>query len=135
MSDRAQILFVNEAFYALFRSSDVAGMESLWAREAPVACIHPGWSALTTREEVMESWAGILANPGSPQVVCRDPKVFVAGDQGFVVCYEAIGDTLLVATNIFQRESGNWKLVHHQAGPCNLAPGDLEAEPEPGPMQ
>ncbi len=137
MSDRAQILFVNEAFYQIFRDRDAAAMDTLWAREAPVACIHPGWSALTTREEVMESWAGILANPESPQVSCHRPKAYLGGDQAFVICYEAIGQALLVATNVFQRESGTWKLVHHQAGPCNLSLADVEGEdqPEPHPIQ
>lgn len=130
MSDRAQILFVNEAFYQIFRDRDAAAMDTLWAREAPVACIHPGWSALTTREEVMESWAGILANPESPQVSCHRPKAYLGGDQAFVICYEAIGQALLVATNVFQRESGTWKLVHHQAGPCHAEPRELAEEEE-----
>ncbi|WP_276603288.1 nuclear transport factor 2 family protein [Nannocystis pusilla] len=36
---------------------------------------------------------------------------------GYVICAQTIGDTELVATNIFVREDGEWKMVHHHAGP------------------
>ncbi len=38
------------------------------------------------------------------------------GEAAFVVCHEAIDDAELIATNVFVREGGRWKLVHHQAG-------------------
>ena len=63
MSDTAELLFANEAFYHVFRSRDLAAMEALWARRAPIACVHPGWQALITREAVMASWSDILSNP------------------------------------------------------------------------
>ncbi len=131
MSQRAAVLFVNEAFYAAFRERDFATMEDLWARRAPVACIHPGWQALDDRAEIMECWQAILANPGSPGIQCRNAEAFVLGEAAFVVCYEVLGDSVLVATNIFVQEAGAWKLAHHQAGPCN-APPDLAEDEEPG---
>ncbi|MCG8356914.1 MAG: nuclear transport factor 2 family protein [Kiloniellales bacterium] len=139
MSEQAAVLFANDSFYAAFLARDVAAMEALWAEDVPVACVHPGWHALTDREEVMESWAGILSNEAAPKVVCRSAQAFVQGESAFVVCYEQIGDSLLVATNIFLRQAGpegrRWRMVHHQAGPCNLPPDALEEEPEPGPVQ
>ena len=50
MHDRMALLFANEAFYAAFAGHDYAAMEALWARHAPVACIHPGWGVLEGRE-------------------------------------------------------------------------------------
>ncbi|MEE8533734.1 MAG: nuclear transport factor 2 family protein, partial [Alphaproteobacteria bacterium] len=46
MADEQTVLFVNEAFYQAFADGDLAAMDAVWAREAPVACIHPGWAAL-----------------------------------------------------------------------------------------
>jgi hypothetical protein len=66
MSETAAILFANNAFYIAFRGRDLEAMDDLWAREAPVACIHPGWHALSGREDVMDSWEGILTNPNAP---------------------------------------------------------------------
>jgi ketosteroid isomerase-like protein len=137
MSQAAAVLFVNEAFYAAFRDRDFATLEALWARGAPVACIHPGWQALDDREEIMESWEAILGNPDSPRIQCRNAEAFVLGESAFVICYEVLGEAVLVATNVFVREEGSWKLVHHQAGPCNAPPGleDEEAEPGAGSLQ
>ena len=46
MSDEEAVLAANEAFYRAFAARDFAAMDALWAAEAPVACIHPGWDAL-----------------------------------------------------------------------------------------
>ncbi len=128
--ERDAILFANEAFYRAFAARDLAAMDGIWARNLPVACIHPGWGRLTGRRPVMESWRNILANPGAPAIICRDAEAHTLGEVAFVLCYEAIGATYLVATNIFAREGGAWRMVHHQAGPTTAVPeppGDDEA--------
>ena len=135
MSETAELLFINDAFYHVFRTRDLAAMDELWAAREQVACIHPGWHALTTRDDVMDSWHGILSNPDSPSIACRGARAYVMGHVGFVVCYEVIDGNVLVATNVFARENGVWKLVHHQAGPCNVPPEELEDEPEEGALQ
>ena len=56
MSEHAAVNFANEAFYVAFSTRDLEAMDALWARQAPVTCIHPGWNALTGRDAVMESW-------------------------------------------------------------------------------
>jgi ketosteroid isomerase-like protein len=130
MQENADILFANEAFYLAFETKDMAAMDALWAREAPVACTHPGWPSLSGREQVMQSWAAILANPETRGVAMRGARAHRCGEAAFVTCYEMIGESLLAATNVFVRENGRWKLVHHQAGPCNLPPADLPEEEE-----
>jgi len=134
MSDAA-VLFANEAFYRAFADRDLAAMDALWATEAQVACIHPGWPALIGRQAVMESWRRILSGGGAPQIDCRAPQAFMRGDCAFVICYEAVGGQALVATNIFMRERGQWRLVHHQAGPSPGLPAteDDAAQPPPKP--
>ncbi len=93
-------------------------MAALWARAAPVACIHPGWAALTGRAAVMESWRAILASTSRPAIASRAAKAYVYGEVAVVICYETVGgEGYLVATNVFIREDGDWRLVHHQAGP------------------
>lgn len=135
MTETAELLFINDAFYHVFRTRDATAMDGLWALGEPVACIHPGWHALTTREDVMDSWRGILSNPDSPHIACRGARAHMIGEVGFVICYEVIDGSVLVATNVFARENGVWKLVHHQAGPCNTPPAELEEEAEEGSLQ
>lgn len=117
MAENEAVLFANEAFYRAFADGDLAAMDAVWASAAPVACIHPGWNLLDGREAVMASWRAILDNPKRPDISSVGGAVKVYGDTAVVTCYETVGGGYLVATNIFIREAGAWKLVHHQAGP------------------
>jgi hypothetical protein len=92
-------------------------MERLWARQAPVTCIHPGWGPLTGRAEVMASWRAILSDPDPTNIMCHDDTAFLHGDVAIVLCEEDLSGGRLAATNLFVREAGEWRLAHHQAGP------------------
>jgi hypothetical protein len=121
------VLFANEAFYAAFTSRDLEAMNKVWSERDTITCIHPGWTALLGREAVMESWRAILTNPQSPQVNVSGAAATVLGEVAYVICYEHLSDAVLVATNIFVREAGWWRLVHHQAG-TSPPPAETEAE-------
>ncbi|HUK11288.1 MAG TPA: nuclear transport factor 2 family protein [Stellaceae bacterium] len=105
----------NLEFYRAFANRDFAAMESVWAREAEVLCLHPGWPLLSGRSAVLESWRQILANPGAPRIVCRKVQALVFAEIGIVTCEEEVEGGLLAATNIFVREQGRWRMVHHHA--------------------
>lgn len=128
MHDLDAVLAVNATFYTAFAERDVEAMDEIWARATPVACIHPGWPVITGRDEVMASWQRILGNAAAPRVQCVSPEAFLCGDAIFVVCYERLESALLAATNIFVRENGLWRMIHHQAGPSQ---GDIEAVSRP----
>jgi len=134
--DRDAILFANEAFYRAFADRDPAAMEELWAKDAPVTCIHPGWAPLTDRDMILASWRAILTGRNAPDIRCRNPRVFQHGDTAIVICFEMIGASFLVATNVFVRQRGRWKMAHHQAGPTNQdPPADSDSDDEPdGPV-
>lgn len=117
MTDTDAVLSANLEFYRAFTMRDAAAMEALWARTAPVNCVHPGWTALTGRKVVLESWRDILANPASPHVMCHDDRVFLYGDIAIVLCEEELDTGHLAATNTFIREDGTWRMIHHQASP------------------
>jgi ketosteroid isomerase-like protein len=113
-----EVLEANREFYRAFRERDYEAMDRLWSRERVVACLHPGWDPLTGRIAVMRSWAAILAAPSSPPVRPADEcAFFTAEGSAVVVCAELIDDVRLVATNVFVREQGAWRLVHHHASP------------------
>lgn len=128
--ERDAILFANEAFYRAFAGRNFAAMDELWARDHPVACIHPGWGPLAGRAEVMASWEAILNHPAQPSISCLAPEAYVLGDTAYVICFEEVGGSYLLATNIFVRQGAVWRMVHHQAGPTSATPP--QQEPDPG---
>ena len=131
MAENEAVLFANEAFYRAFADGDLAAMDAVWASVAPVACIHPGWNLLDGREAVMASWRAILDSPNRPDISSVGGAATTYGDTAVVTCYEAVVEGYLVATNIFIREAGAWKMVHHQAGPT--PPPTLEASGDTAP--
>jgi hypothetical protein len=125
MAENEAVLFANEAFYRAFCDGDLAAMDAVWASDVPVTCIHPGWNTLEGREAVMASWRAIMESANRPEISSVGGAAKVYGDSAVVTCYEAVGEGYLVATNIFVREAGAWKMVHHQAGPT--PPPSLDA--------
>jgi ketosteroid isomerase-like protein len=128
MGDEQQVLAANAAFYAAFAARDADAMAALWARRAPVACIHPGWDVLRGRDAVLASWRSILGGPGSPPISCADAVAHLLGDSAVVICREHIPAVELVATNVFVREDGEWRMVHHHASSVAGAGPELEEE-------
>jgi ketosteroid isomerase-like protein len=130
MREEESVLAANAAFYAAFAAKDVAAMTAVWAQRAPVACIHPGWPALRGREAVLASWRSILSGPGSPPITCHDAAAHLLGDSAFVLCIERIPSVELIATNVFVREDGEWRLVHHHASSFARAAIENESDEE-----
>jgi ketosteroid isomerase-like protein len=126
-----EVLEANEAFYRAFAARNAEAMAGLWAAARPVACIHPGWDLLTGREEVLESWIRIFGSGGAPDVACSLAEAHVLGEVAYVTCHEVLPGGRLAATNLFAREGGAWRLVHHQASP--IAQGQVRRRPPTGP--
>src|SRR5262245_5161933 len=108
MTDQDAVLAANLEFYRAFEARDIAEMDALWARRAPVACLHPGWTVLKDRDAIIDSWAGILSNPNAPGIDCFDEQAFLYGDVAIVLCEEELEGGTLAATNVFVREDGEW---------------------------
>ncbi|MCG5241020.1 nuclear transport factor 2 family protein [Azospirillum doebereinerae] len=131
MTDRDTLLALNQAFYRAFTNRDIAAMESLWADRLPVSCIHPGWAALFGRDAVLTSWRDVLRTPTGVTAHARNERVTLHGDTALVLCEEMLGGATLAATNLFAREDGAWRLVHHQAGPIAQTRADVERPDAP----
>jgi ketosteroid isomerase-like protein len=117
-ANEREVLEANAAFYSAFERRDADAMDELWAREAEVACLHPGWEPLLGREAVVTSWRRILLGGGAPpEIRCERATAHLAGDAAWVVCAEVFPGGALAATNVFVRERGAWRLVHHHASP------------------
>jgi ketosteroid isomerase-like protein len=131
-SDGDVLLELNQDLYTAFENADLDGMDALWAGNGlaeSVVCVHPGWPTLRGRDEVMRSWAMIMANTSYIQFVLTDIEVAVAGEVAVVTCVEniitaadddsesestAFAGAKGVATNVFRRTDSGWRLwVRH----------------------
>jgi ketosteroid isomerase-like protein len=119
--DERELLAANEAFYRAFASADFARMDALWARDAKVACTHPSGETLHGREQVMAGWRSLFRSGGNPPITAQQPTAHLLGDAGFVLCIEAVPGGQLAATNLFVRERGSFRMVHHHAAPVSRA--------------
>ena len=117
MSAAEEVLQANELFYQAFNLKDVAAMEAMWAIEHAVSCVHPGWNVIEGRDEVLDSWRSILENPNQPRIVTGGATASLFGEVALVLCRELVAGSPLVATNVFVREKGEWRLMHHHSGP------------------
>ncbi len=129
MSDVDAVLQVNREFYRSFSEGDSEALEALWATTVPVACIHPGWPVLRGRDQVIASWRSILSGPSSPKIECSDAVAEIVGDSAYVTCIETLDSGRLVATNLFTKENGTWRMLHHQAGAISPAFEAQDEEP------
>ncbi|MDI3418440.1 nuclear transport factor 2 family protein [Streptomyces luteolus] len=144
----------NTSFYEALERGDFEAVSDLWLHDhsdavdnedgdetATVSCVHPGWPALSGRGEVLRSYALIMANTDYIQFFLTDVRVSVHADTALVSCTENILSggpaeegadlgplvgQLVVATNVFRRTPGGWKLWSHHASPVLAETDDDE---------
>lgn len=120
-----EVTKLNESFYRAFESLDVGLMDQIWAHQEYVTCIHPGWSIRVGWPAVRDSWVVIFNNTFSMAFELTELQVQVAGDVAWVICTENITSRVaetpqnsrVVATNLFERIEGEWKIIHHHGSP------------------
>jgi ketosteroid isomerase-like protein len=125
MTETDAVLAANLEFYRAFTNQDTEAMDAVWAKRATVLCTHPGWLPVAGRNAVMASWRDILGHPEAPAVMCHDDQAFLYGEIAVVLCEEELPGGRLAATNIFLKEDGHWRMVHHHASPILIG----ETEP------
>jgi hypothetical protein len=131
MTDLDAVLTANRTFYQAFALRDPDAMDRLWAREAAVSCIHPGWPPLLDRAVIMGSWRNILHAPSALAMHCGGSQGRVYGTTALVLCEEIMEETVFAATNLFVLEQGQWRMVHHQATPIAVPTARPASPPRP----
>jgi uncharacterized protein (TIGR02246 family) len=132
----------NTALYTAFETGDLDLMASLWtdAPEGPARCVHPGWAPLSGRSAILRSWALIMASTAYVQFIITDVETVLLGDVAVVTCTENSlsgsedGSTLAgghtVATNVFLRRDGGWRIWLHHASPVLGRPDEDQPDVE-----
>jgi ketosteroid isomerase-like protein len=104
---------------------DAAAMADVWSHRDDVTTMHPiggrevGWG------EVEGPWQAVAELAGGGTITRADQLVRVVGDCAYELTTERVSMTLggesvesaVRATNVYRREGGEWKIVHHHADP------------------
>jgi len=126
MSDRdseTAVRAANEEFYLAFDALDLERMSAVWLQEPWVRCVHPGGDLLQGWEKIRASWAEIFARVSWIRVTPTNVIVNQCAEMTLVVCTENVtattgdhvGVSAKLATNIFKKVDGKFRMVHHHA--------------------
>ncbi|MGE5152667.1 MAG: nuclear transport factor 2 family protein [Bdellovibrio bacteriovorus] len=114
---------VEAAFYAAFAATDLRAMERVWLDGERTVCVHPGGGLLMGKGAVMQSWSEILMGAAPPRIEHRLINRIESAEIRVHLVEERIqagGDpaaplNLVIATNVYTRDSAGWHLMAHHA--------------------
>ncbi len=126
MTTEDEVRQASDRFYAALSrmaNGDAGAMSAIWAHGGDVTALHPigergeGWEQVRPQFEQV----GSLASGG--QVRLRDQLIRVGTDLAYEVGVEdgeltLAGERVAInqrVTNIYRREGGEWKMVHHHS--------------------
>jgi ketosteroid isomerase-like protein len=134
MSSEDEVRTASAQFYAALNSmmvGDAAPLGDVWSHSASVSTMHPIGGRQTGWDEVRGSFEQVAQLASGGHAELRDQSLQVAGDMAYEVGIEQgqatlAGEQITIeqrVTNIYRREAGGWKIVHHHT---DLAPAMLD---------
>lgn len=115
------------AFYAAFVARDLDTMMSVWAGDDRIACVHPLTAPLNGRAAVAAGWHSMFEAAGQFRVQVELAQEIRAATQVIRIVreYLVIGQETeprppILATNIYRKEAGGWRMVLHHASPLQV---------------
>ena len=134
MSTESDVQKASEKFYeALNRmaNGEPGSMTDAWSHGAAVTTMHPIGGREVGWEAVEASFAQVARLASGGRIALEDRKLQVEGDMAYELGVERGQFTLAghdVAvdhrtTNIYRRDAGAWKLVHHHS---DLSPAMMD---------
>jgi ketosteroid isomerase-like protein len=126
VSTEDQVRKASEQFYAALNgmaNGDTGAMADIWSHSAGVTTMHPIGGREVGWDEVRGPWAQVAELASGGQVKLADQLIQVSGDMAYEVGteqghFKLAGEQVSIdqrVTNIYRREGGAWKIVHHHA--------------------
>ena len=134
MSTQGELREASNKFYAALNrmaNGDAGLLAGIWSHSATVTTMHPIGGREVGWEQVRASWEQVAQLASGGQVKLDDQVIQVAGDAAYELGVERgqitlAGEQVTIdhrVTNIYRRESGAWKIVHHHT---DIAPAMLD---------
>jgi ketosteroid isomerase-like protein len=134
MSAEDEVRDASSKFYAALNrmaNGDAGPLAGIWSHSATVTTMHPIGGREVGWDQVRKSWEQVAQLSSGGQVELADQAIRVAGDLAYELGVERgrltlAGQEVTIdhrVTNIYRREAGAWKIVHHHA---DVAPAMLD---------
>jgi ketosteroid isomerase-like protein len=134
MSTEAEVRKASEQFYAALNSmanGDPGSMADIWSHSATVTTMHPIGGREVGWDQVKGPWGQVSELASDGEIRLKDQLIQVSGDVAYEVGIEQgqfklAGEQISVehrVTNVYRREQGTWKIVHHHT---DLSPAMLD---------
>jgi ketosteroid isomerase-like protein len=119
-----QVQQASDRFYQSLNNllgGDPSDMEKVWSHRDDVSTMHPLGGNEVGWEQVWRGWQMASQAISEGQARAHDLRVFVLGDVAYTTGMEDAHATLGGATvgfdarctNIYRKEGGEWKMIHH----------------------
>jgi len=113
------------AFYAALETGDLDAMMAVWEGGEHIVCIHPMGPRLQGVAQLRESWRQIFSSgvklrfhiSGAHSVIQDDLAIRVVYEHITVLGVEEQPAQPVIATNVYRRTVGGWRLILHHASP------------------
>jgi len=124
MSTEDEVRKASQQFYAGVNrmvNGDAGPLADIWSHSAAVTTMHPIGGREVGWDKVRQSWEQVAQLASDGRVNLKDQLIQVAGDVAYELGVEH-GQAKLAGqqvtlehrvTNIYRREAGAWKIVHH----------------------
>jgi ketosteroid isomerase-like protein len=124
MSAEDEVRKASTQFYAALNrmlNGDTQPLSDIWSHGPAVTTMHPIGGRQAGWNEVRKSWEQVAQGASDGKVELRDQLIHVVGDVAYEVGVEYPEFKLggekvsgqIRVTNIYQREGGTWKMIHH----------------------
>jgi ketosteroid isomerase-like protein len=134
MSTEDEVRKASEQFYAALNrmaNGDAGSLADIWSHSTVVTTMHPIGGREVGWDEVKGPWQQVAQLSSGGQVKLSDQLIQVSGDMAYEVGLEQgqftlAGEQVSIkqrVTNIYRREAGGWKIVHHHA---DISPAMLD---------
>ena len=126
MSSIDEVRKASEQFYTAMNRmlvGDAGPLADIWSHDKEVTTMHPLGGRDVGWDEVRQKWEDAAKAFSGGHIKLEDQLIRVVGDFAYEVGIEKgvakhSGNEVSVdcrATNIYRKEAGTWKIVHHHA--------------------
>ena len=134
MSAQDEVRVASAQFYAALNrmlTGQQGSMDAIWSHGASATTMHPIGGREVGWDNIRPVWDQVASIASGGQVALADQLLSVDGDMAYEVGVERghgtlAGEQVAVdqrVTNVYRREDGAWKIVHHHT---DLSPAMME---------